>query len=185
MERKEKISYSFDLNSRLQSIYDTNNNTSFLIYDEQGRLKTITDTAGRNYVLTYDTNNRITEIADPSGREVTYIYDSNGNLTRVIDPVGNSTEYEYNDTNDQHNITKQTVNGKFVYVYSYNDQDQCISATGLNGRQDTILHTILMMGILSLRTKGDVFTKYLTQSGRVVTMPIQMVVRKILGGIVI
>lgn len=170
-ERKEKISYSFDLNGRLQSIYDTNNNTSFLIYDEQGRLKTITDTAGRNYVLTYDTNNRITEIADPSGREVTYIYDSNGNLTRVIDPVGNSTEYEYNDTNDQHNITKQTVNGKFVYVYSYNDQDQCISATGLNGELGyNFAYNSNDGNTVITDSKGDVFTKYLTQSGRVVTI---------------
>ncbi|MBI2471531.1 MAG: RHS repeat protein [Planctomycetes bacterium] len=134
-EKKEKITYSFNLEGKLQSIKDKNNNTNSLSYDADGRLKTITDTAGRNYNFTYDTNNHITSIADTTGRTVIYEYDSNSNLAKITDPAGVVTTYEYNDTSDVHNITKQTVQAEddqFIYTYSYDNQDRCINATGQN-----------------------------------------------------
>ncbi|HHT9137503.1 MAG TPA: PKD domain-containing protein [Candidatus Wunengus sp. YC60] len=132
-EKKDKITYSFNLEGKLQSIKDRNSNTASLSYDSQGRLSTITDTASRNYNLTYDTNNHITSIADSMGRTASYQYDSNGNLTRVTNPDGVATEYQYNDSNDPYNITKQTEDNKFIYTYSYDTQDRCTAASGQNG----------------------------------------------------
>ncbi|GJQ58553.1 MAG: hypothetical protein SCALA701_13540 [Candidatus Scalindua sp.] len=134
-EKKDKMKHTFSSTGQLQSIADRNINTISLTYDDQYRLDTITDTAGRDYSFAYDIDNHIISLSGPAGRTVSYQYDSNGNLLKVTDPVGVVTDYEYNDPNDVHNLTKQTINNKFVFNYTYDAQNRCTNSAGTNGVQ--------------------------------------------------
>lgn len=167
-QKKDKIKYTFNSNGKLQSISDRNNNAVSITYDDNERLKTLTDTAGRNYSITCDDNNHITKVTNPAGKTVSYTYDSDGNLTKVTNTVGVVTQYEYNDTNDKHNITKQTVGNKFVYTYSYDEQDHCVSAKGPNGEIGYSFDYKFTGGNTAMPdSRGNTTTKYHNDSGKV------------------
>lgn len=167
-QKKDKIKYTFNSNGKLQPISDRNNNAVSITYDDNERLKTLTDTAGRNYSITCDDNNHITKVTNPAGKTVSYTYDSDGNLTKVTNTVGVVTQYEYNDTNDKHNITKQTVGNKFVYTYSYDEQDHCVSAKGPNGEIGYSFDYKFTGGNTAMPdSRGNTTTKYHNDSGKV------------------
>jgi RHS repeat-associated protein len=167
-KKKEKITYSFNSQGTLQSIKDKNSNAFSLSYNSQGRLSTITDTAGRNYTITYDTSGRITRIEDATDRKVSYEYDSNGNLVKTTDAGNAVTVYEYDDANDAHNITKQTVDNKFVYTYSYDAKDWCITAVGQNGESGyKFEYKPEENRTLIKDSRGNVVTKYHSVGGKV------------------
>jgi RHS repeat-associated protein len=88
----------------------------------------------------------------------------------VIGPAGTVTSYEYNDTHDAHNLTKQTIDGQFVFNYAYDDEnDRCIESTGPEGKlrvaldyQPDVNRTVVTDG------NGQVHTKYYNSHGRIV-----------------
>lgn len=166
-EKRDKTTYTFNANGRLQSIKDKNNNAVSLSYDDKGRLATITDTVGRIYTLSYDDKNHITSIKDPANRAFTYEYDDKDNLIKVTDPTGIVTVYEYNDPWDPHKITKQTVD-TFVYTYRYDTLGRCVKAVGSNGEVGYSFEYKPIEGkTVTTDSKGNVLTKYYNNGGKV------------------
>ncbi len=142
--------YNFDIEGKLSSIVDRNNNTMSFTYDPAGklpiigrsgyfinisigllamdyRLKTITDAVGRSYQLNYNIDGRISSITDYAGRTWTYAY-QNDDLISVTEPdtpqypSGLTTTYTYDPNHNLETITDPKGQTFVTNHYDTNDR---------------------------------------------------------------
>ena len=124
LTKKHGTKYNFDLNGKLTSIADRNNNTQTLSYT--GDLLTqITDSSGKSLAISYNADNRISQVADSEGRTVAYDYDTDGNLTSVTDQDGSITTYSYDEEHNLITIADPEGNGSH-FIYD-TENDRCLS----------------------------------------------------------
>jgi len=93
---KHGVNLDFDLEGKLFTWKDQNNNTVTFTYSSQN-LQSVTNGLGRTLTFTYE-GEYLSQVSDNSGQTAEYAYDATGNLTDVTDPAGNTTTFEY-DTN--------------------------------------------------------------------------------------
>ncbi|MBI4317785.1 MAG: hypothetical protein HY675_04785 [Chloroflexi bacterium] len=83
MFETEQFSYHFNPAGRLESIADTNANTTTLSYDSSGRLARVTDAVSRSLTISHTSlisPNLITQVSEPSGRILGFSYGPAGEL---------------------------------------------------------------------------------------------------------
>ena len=132
-KKRNQKKYHFNLQGQLQRIENRNGKNIQLNYNEDQRIISVVDVTGRSFALSYDISGRLSDITDNSGRTAHYEYDVLNNLILFIDPEGTETIYEYADPNDPHNMTKVSTEDGYSFNYIYDDQDRCISSSGVNG----------------------------------------------------
>lgn len=162
---KNGVQYNFDVNGRLRSIIDPNDNSITFEYDAGGKLPIngrsaffvsqtegviaydykltrIVDTVGREVTLEYDEDGRLIKMTDPADRELIYAYDADNNLIRAYEPALPATPLSSRDFyayayDDKHNLTAVTnPNGVVFLQNQYNDQDRVVHQTH-NGETST------------------------------------------------
>ncbi len=90
----DQLVYQFDVDGRLLSETDRNQNKTVYAYDAQGRLTTITDPVNLVTLFAY-TGSKLSSITDPANRQTRFEHDAQGNLTRITDPDGTSRTWGY------------------------------------------------------------------------------------------
>ena len=88
---KNKTTYSYNLDGKLFSITDRNQNSITIKYDASGYIDTVTGAGGITLDFTL-VNGKVSTITDPAGRTITYTY-SGDNLQQVQAPGGKNTTY--------------------------------------------------------------------------------------------
>ncbi|MCK4365664.1 MAG: hypothetical protein KAW45_06410 [Thermoplasmatales archaeon] len=112
---------NFDMNGKLTTVVDTNENQLTMTYDGQDRLISVVGCCGSYINLECDSYDRVTKITDSANREVTYEYNVAGYLSKATDPLGHSTDYIYDGNNILESITNP--NGKkTIFTYQYLDE---------------------------------------------------------------
>jgi RHS repeat-associated protein len=102
------VAYRYDPSDRLQSVRDENHSSpnTFYEYDPAGRMATTRQTlasapAGSISTLyTYDVQGNLTSVTDPNGNVTQYLYDDFGQLLRQQSPVSGETLYSYDSASD-------------------------------------------------------------------------------------
>ncbi len=93
LRNKHGILMDFDIDGRLSSWKDSNNNEVVLTYSAE-KLQSVSNGMGRTLNFTY-TGDRITQVSDNAGRSITYHYDGDGNLDQYTDAEDHDTVFEY------------------------------------------------------------------------------------------
>lgn len=74
---------NFTTSGKIDTIVDTNQNTTDYTYDANGKLTEIKDASNRITAINYGANGYVSSITTPGSRTISYQYDGNGNLTQV------------------------------------------------------------------------------------------------------
>ena len=132
LQFKTGASWNFDLNGRLSSLKDANNNATTLTY-ASGLLTNVRDAFNRPLTIAY-TNGKIASVTDFESRVWTLDYNSAGRLQTVSDPtlsgVSPFTTYSY-DANG--NVIGQTNRLGKTWSYSYGTNGVFSSTTDPSG----------------------------------------------------
>ncbi|HEX5009896.1 MAG TPA: RHS repeat-associated core domain-containing protein [Planctomycetota bacterium] len=116
---------------RLKTMTDLNGNRLSCSYDSNSRLTKVRDTLDQDTTLAFDSNDRITKITDPASREWVYAYDSGGHLTTVRTPTvdetgtdddytsGKTTTYKYDGSGQLTEVVRpgDGATGKWKWAY--------------------------------------------------------------------
>ncbi len=130
----------FDLQGRLQTFTDRNQNAIQLAY-EGDRLRRISDRSGRGVTLTYDTKGRLTTLDDFTGRRVTYEYDAAGHLSSATNAGGSRTVYGYyTDRIFNHLLKSVTTPEGSVTGFDYYGNGRVARVTLPGGQTTTFLY---------------------------------------------
>lgn len=151
----------FDLGiaaSTLESITDTNGNTTTLVRDPSRavRITEVIDPVGRKLLLSYDPSNRITLITDPIGRQGTYTYNVQGTLETVTDPEGGVTRYDYDTQNRLIKVTD--ARGVVVARNAYDANGRVIEQEQADGGKLKFAYTLLNPAVPTSPVLKTVFT---------------------------
>lgn len=128
---------NFNNNGKINSIVDTNDNTTTFAYDTFGKLTKVRDASGREMTITYGTNGYVSSVTAPAGRTTSYEYDASGNLTKVTDPEGKARTFSYD---VDHNITGITDARSIKTTLGYDTSDRVTSISRpitINGAMET------------------------------------------------
>ncbi|RLB70043.1 MAG: hypothetical protein DRH03_07620, partial [Deltaproteobacteria bacterium] len=90
---KQGVEVDFNLEGRLASWKDPNDNITTLTYADN-KLQSVSNSFNRTLTFSYD-GAYISSITDDSGRSVAYTYDGSGNLTAFLDVTGETTTFTY------------------------------------------------------------------------------------------
>jgi YD repeat-containing protein len=82
------VSYTYDLDDRLETETDALGNTTTYRYDEEDNLTRVIDPLNHTTQFVYDDVGQVETIIDPEGNRTEFRYDRNGNRTQVIGPSG-------------------------------------------------------------------------------------------------
>lgn len=148
---KHGLIYTFDIDGKLLTIADSNNNQITIGYN-LSQPATITDTYGRQLQITYNGDGKISKITDSIGREINYAYDINDCLSSVTDPMGNSVTYIYN---PNYNLASYTDAEDNIYQYTYYYNDKVYQQTDPEGNITTFDY--LWDKTVVTNARGDVF----------------------------
>jgi len=109
------LRFDLDIEGKITSQTDSNNNQMMYSYDVEDKLTQVTDTFGRSLTINYQ-DDRISDIVDYSGRSVYYGY-SNGNLVSALDAIGETWDYGYDSRSRMVSITKPLINTVITNYY--------------------------------------------------------------------
>lgn len=166
------ITYSYDNNSNLLGIVDSNNQT-FRVYDVLNRITSKTEN-GLTSIYIYDINGYKERTIDPLqnetlkeydkvGRlinvndEVNYLYNIDGTLQKVTYTSGATEEYFYNEDKTLSELINTYGNVVEEYIYIYDNNKNIIEEVSPN---QTILNTYDALNRLSTVSINNVVTTY-------------------------
>ncbi len=129
---KDRRSWQFRTDGRLNSIVDRNGNTLSLAYDGANQLATVTDTLGRVVTFTYDGAGRIVQVTDPWPRTVSVSYDGAGDLASVTDARGGVTTFTYDGSHRM--LTAVDPRGNTLLTNVYDTEGRVVQQTNARGR---------------------------------------------------
>jgi RHS repeat-associated protein len=122
-----KQTYTYDVEDRLTSVKDSNNNTiASFTYDSDGFRKTMT-TASGTITYHYDENNNVAYETD-SSNAVIASYTFNGSQPISMTRGGQTYSYQYNGHGDVVALTNAT--GSIVNTYEYDAFGNILKETG-------------------------------------------------------
>jgi RHS repeat-associated protein len=127
-----QIRYEFSTSGQLESIADTNANTTSLSYDGD-YLTAVTAPDGRALQFSYDAEDRLIQISDPLSRTMSYSYDAQGNLKVITDTRGFTMTMTYDGAHRLLTLTDQ--NGHTVLTNHYD------AAGRVEWQRDAMNHT--------------------------------------------
>ena len=110
--------YSYDANSRMVSVTDSNNRTLRYDYDLAGNKTVLTMPDGQSIDYRYDTANRLAEIVGPEG-VFAFNYDSLGKRTKLIYPNGATASYSYDSASRLTKLEHKNTKGRLIDSFSY------------------------------------------------------------------
>jgi len=123
--QKDLIQHNFNLENRLASVTDENENELAFEY-VNNNLSAIIDTSGRRIEFQNDTEGRITRILDSIGRSITFSYDVKGDLVNFTNRNGNIITYTYDGSHQMRTITDSK--GNKVVTNEYDEQRRVVSS---------------------------------------------------------
>lgn len=166
------ITYSYDNNSNLLGIVDSNNQT-FRVYDVLNRITSKTEN-GLTSIYIYDINGYKERTIDPLqnetlkeydkvGRlinvndEVNYLYNIDGTLQKVTYTSGATEEYFYNEDKTLSELINTYGNVVEEYIYIYDNNKNIIEEVSPN---QTIVNTYDALNRLKTVSINNVVTTY-------------------------
>ena len=132
--RTDQVRYRFDVQGRLLSIKDRNDQGVTLAYDGQNRLASVTDSANRQATMSYNAANLVSQVQTHDGRSVAYGY-TGGRLTTVTDVRGKTWAYTYDSGGRLERITDPLSHPQVTNVYGAEGRVQ--TQTDALGKQTT------------------------------------------------
>ena len=112
----QAISYAYDTNDNITSIFDGNNNQTTQGFDALGRLVGVDAPLSGSAYYAYDDADNLIQVTDPAGLSTGHIYDGFGNLTQLTSPDTGTTDYTYDEANNL--LSHADANGVIVsYAY--------------------------------------------------------------------
>ncbi|MEM7758756.1 MAG: FG-GAP-like repeat-containing protein [Cyanobacteria bacterium P01_A01_bin.40] len=127
---KDGMVYQFNLQNQLQSVIDSNGNSTQYIYDDQQQLTTIVDPVGLETKFTYNLAGKVDTITDPANKVTRLEYDSQGNLITITNPDTSTSNWSYDA--EHHMIGETDANGNQATA-NYNQFGRATSATTEDG----------------------------------------------------
>jgi RHS repeat-associated protein len=116
--------FIYDTRGKLTSV-STGTRQSAYTYTTSGFLESITDSEGQTTSYEYDPIGRIIGINRPDGNFVDFSYDANGNMTVLMNPAGTEHTFGYNRVNLNSSYTTPR-SGSYSYMY---DKDRRLILT--------------------------------------------------------
>ena len=145
LRRKDGFTWKFDLQGRLTSVADRNDNVTAISQDTAGRPVTVTDPSGRTLTFTYGANGKVSQMTDPAGRQWLYTYDPANHLTRVTDPLGLTEQYAYDPVT--HNMVRLTDKSGAAFQYTYTIDDRVKTQTDPEGKVTAFIWQVPYAGL--------------------------------------
>lgn len=142
------VQNEYDEIGRVVKQYVKDDDSYTFTYDEEARVNTCMGESGKLDKIRYDALGRIVEHTTNSGTK-TVTYDNLNRRTSESDWLGNITYYEYDDIG---NVTKITYPDGLSEQFTYNSDNQVVTATDRNG--DTVSYTYNSAHRLSSITDG-------------------------------
>jgi len=120
--------YDYDDANRLESVSDSRSSKSISYdYSHGGWLNSIHDSDGNTSEYQYDAVGRLSGIRGPKNALISYLYDAGGRLTDKVFPNGFTSHYEYNnDDSVKSLVTYETASQVALsqYTLTYNNVGQ-------------------------------------------------------------
>jgi len=126
----------------LIQVVDPNGHATTSVRDAQARLIVSTDARGSTTQHTYNAFGQALTTTDPMGTITTNTYDSAGNITQSATPLTGTgqtriTVYSYQDASHPGDLTRMTDAGGKIWLYSYDQYGNRVSATDPIGNVTT------------------------------------------------
>jgi RHS repeat-associated protein len=154
---KRALSYSYDLNNRLDSVTHGGFVTN-LALDMVGNLTEEVDPKLATTHHAYDALNRMDETIDALSGITDYEYDSHDNLEYVLAPNGATTTYEYDALDD---LIKEISPDRGTTVYTYDDAGNRITDLDARGKLTTYSYDALnRLTLVTLHDSSTVAYEY-------------------------
>lgn len=129
--------YIFDIEGRLIKMYDSNNNSISILY-QNGQKIIVDDISNRRVKYTYNADGMVTIVSDDIGRNAKFVYDIEGRLISYTNPVGAILKYTYDDEN---RIIKETLNNTTVNVSNeYDEKGRVVCQTNAENKKVTFCY---------------------------------------------
>lgn len=161
----ENLSYVFDLNGKLVSIKDRNNNV-VTIERTGGHISKIEE-GSRSVALTW-VSNRLTSAVDHTGRTVSYQYDGAQQLASRTDPMGKIASYAYDSKN---RVTTMTFEDGGVAGNVYDDNNRVTEQALPSGKTIGLQYGVIESSgkVANVETTGDVVKTFTYLRGRIIS----------------